>query len=1566
MKINVKRKALSFFLCVALIGNIFPVNSVAAEKDLYALTYHVGAYDMFPESDGSISVMIDGKKYYYSDDFDDEEIATKISGMENQNVVYELHDSKIVKVYTMDEVLSQEVTVEPSVKDGLTYRKGKFSQKSFELVVKVSNNLQGDFKKNDLLWFLSESEKNCLYSTLKKLEIKPSNEVDFGSSGWWMWKEYEKTISENMNDVIRAEETKEYKYTVNLHNDGVVNRPKYDINIYATPTFDTGVGRRAEGKIQVGNLDYQEEKTEEKKATSNAGKSVAQAATTLDGIQNAIQFSNDLFSADQIDQINEFVNIWMSELLLAKCVDKSDLREYLSKEAIDKLFKKLGIDTGILTIPGKIQATTYLETKTQDSTKVLIQVNINLTSFDVGDTGMPTMATGSGEIIVYSMDGEKLDSSVILPAYANVCAFCEQLQDVAKNTIFNGAKEYLGIFGKSAEATAEALSSKMMEKILNNNHTKNVFKRINAKDVKAVLKKIIIEGEQEINDKIFELVTTPSKESTEISIKCPVDVKIYDNDGNLCGVVKDNVVDSTYDDIFVNVVGDQKNIYLVGDDYSFEMTGTDDGSMDYVVREFDDEGNTTREITYEKIELSDGCKYYSYVPEAVNHSNTLFDLTDNKGNVILPTKGADTDSIIGNTGGKCGENVYWELSENGTLHIYGNGKMQTGGFHEPWRKYKEQITSVVIEDGVTSIREFAFATHTCLENVVIGNGITEIEFGAFDRCTSLSSIIIPDSVSSMGGSVFEDCTNLSSVTIGKGVKSIGDDAFRSCKNLTKTNYLGTVDQWAGIEFSGSTANPLCWASGELYINDKLITNIQLTNVEKISNYAFCGCSNFTSLTIGNGVTDIGTYAFGECTNLKDVTIGNEVTEIEMRAFEKCISLSNITIGNGVKSIGFLAFNGCENLSKTNYIGTIDQWAEIFFPLHFTEYYAPTSNPIFYSKNLYINDVLATDIELDRAKKISDYAFYGCLSLTSVTISSSMADIGYKAFCGCNSLTSLTILERVTSIGERAFWGCSCLTSVTSLSSLNDIGIHAFEKCDSLNSVMISEGTTSIGESAFYGCKKLISIVIPEGITNIGNHAFYDCNSLNSVLISKGATSIGDYAFYGCGKLNSIIIPEGVTSIGESAFYNCYSLTSVTISEGMINIGEHAFCYCSNLTNMIIPEGVTSIGSYAFSGCNSLTSITIPKDVTRIEKGVFANCDGLISVTIPEGVTNIDGYAFSGCISLSRIIIPEGVTSIGVSAFYCCNSLTSVAIPVSVTDIGFGVFDQRWNILNIYYAGSETQWNEIVKETNIGLSTYGAIHYNSSGIPLPSGNPTNVPETTKKPIETSKPPEMTKNPVRTTRPLETGHPSGTNRPSETGSYPSVIGNPESDKNTILTDTHTKSVYKVMGNGTVQYIKPIVAVSEISIPAVVTIDNTTYKVTSIVANAFKNNKQITKVVIGKNIKTIEKSAFSGCTKLKTVAMGNNVTTIANKAFYKCSALKKITIPASVTVIGKKAFYGCKKLKFIAIKTKKIKSKSVGEQSFKGIHKKAIIKVPKRKKKVYQKWLKKKGITKKMRIK
>lgn len=195
-------------------------------------------------------------------------------------------------------------------------------------------------------------------------------------------------------------------------------------------------------------------------------------------------------------------------------------------------------------------------------------------------------------------------------------------------------------------------------------------------------------------------------------------------------------------------------------------------------------------------------------------------------------------------------------------------------------------------------------------------------------------------------------------------------------------------------------------------------------------------------------------------------------------------------------------------------------------------------------------------------------------------------------------------------------------------------------------------------------------------------------------------------------------------------------------------------------------------------------------------------------------------------------------------------------------------------------------------------------------------------------------------------------------------------------TSFTDAKTRAKYKVTKpgtnkNGTIvgaeaEYTGPTAKAKTATIPDAVTIGGVTYKITSIASNAFKNNTALSKAKIGNNIVTIGTNAFSGCKKLKSVTMGKNVTTIKDKAFYKCVALTKLTIPAKVKKIGKQAFYGCKKLKTITIKTTKLTSKNVGSKAFTGIHKKPTVKVPKKSLKAYKKFLKKKGMPRKARIK
>ena len=382
--------------------------------------------------------------------------------------------------------------------------------------------------------------------------------------------------------------------------------------------------------------------------------------------------------------------------------------------------------------------------------------------------------------------------------------------------------------------------------------------------------------------------------------------------------------------------------------------------------------------------------------------------------------------------------------------------------------------------------------------------------------------------------------------------------------------------------------------------------------------------------------------------------------------------------------------------------------------------------------------------------IGDSAFCHCKSLTNVTIGSSVTSIGESAFLRCTSLISITIPNSVTSIENEAFEDCTSLISVTIPNSVTSIGEYAFNYCISLTSVTIPNSVTSISDSAFKNCTSLKSVTIPDSVTSIDSYAFFKCTSLKSVKIPDSVTSIGSDAFLCCSSLTTIEvsnynenysstdgilfnkdksklitypagkpnetyeIPDSVTGIGYYAFYNCTSLTSVTIPGSVTSIGFSAFVYCTSLTSVNIGDSVTSIGSDAFVNCTSLTSVTIPNSVTSIGDGAFLNCTSLTSVNIGDSVTSIGDSAFECCWGLTSVTIPDSVTSIGEDAFYNCTSLTSVTIPNSVTSIDDVAFYGCESLKDVYYTGSQSEWNKIYIGSDNQYLTNATIHYNWTG------------------------------------------------------------------------------------------------------------------------------------------------------------------------------------------------------------------------------------------------------------
>lgn len=230
-------------------------------------------------------------------------------------------------------------------------------------------------------------------------------------------------------------------------------------------------------------------------------------------------------------------------------------------------------------------------------------------------------------------------------------------------------------------------------------------------------------------------------------------------------------------------------------------------------------------------------------------------------------------------------------------------------------------------------------------------------------------------------------------------------------------------------------------------------------------------------------------------------------------------------------------------------------------------------------------------------------------------------------------------------------------------------------------------------------------------------------------------------------------------------------------------------------------------------------------------------------------------------------------------------------------------------------------------------------------PTPTPTPTPVPT-----------PEPSK--VPTPQPSKTPAPEPSKTPSQEPAK--TPENKPAKAGTQLSAAEAGASYQVVSEDekqpTVVYTAPADKnVKKITVPATITVGGITYKVESVAPDAFKNCRKLTSVKISAGVQKIGKNAFSGCSKLSSVTIGKDVTEIGAGAFANCKALKKITIPAAVTKIGKKAFNKCKKLKTVTIKTKKLKT--VGGSAFKGIAKKAVIKLPKAKKAAYKKLLKKK---------
>jgi len=843
------------------------------------------------------------------------------------------------------------------------------------------------------------------------------------------------------------------------------------------------------------------------------------------------------------------------------------------------------------------------------------------------------------------------------------------------------------------------------------------------------------------------------------------------------------------------------------------------------------------------------------------------------------------------------------------------------------------LTEVVIPESVTFMGINVFSGCCNLEYIELPSTIETIGYGFFSGCSSLKFISIPDSVKTIGQNAFSNCTGLTSVDIPDSVTSIRYNAFWGCSGMYGIQLSENLtDIGEGVFYGCTSLKKIKIPASLLRISDKAFQRCSSLNeislpetLKSIGDYAFSGCSSLIETVIPSGVSYIGECAFAGCTSLMKVTLPDYISEIRYQTFTGCISLTDIVIPDSVTTIGQNAFANCESIESISISGKVTN--------------------------------------------IRYYAFSGCSALKEIIISSYVNDIGEGAFNGCRALESVyynSAVEKWNKINIEKKNECLLRANIIFPSECSDFeyiingsecyitGYKGLETELIIPSLIGDFKVTGISGDAFYNNLYLKKIVIPSTITNINDSAFYGCSSLENIVVvpenevysssgnclieTKTGTIklgcntsvipndgsikyIGNEAFYNCQKFEYITIPEGVLGIGNGAFRSCKNLKGVELPNTILYVGAYAFSGCSSITNIDFPDSVIEIGDNAFSGCKNLTFVKLPIGIDEIKYYTFSGCTKLSNINIPDGVKSIGYGAFSNCSSLTSIILPDTLTEIRYYAFTGCNGLRYIIMNDNVNDIGRSAFAGCNNLYDVYYIGTESQWDSIYISYNGNdqIKYYAQIHFVDSLFSKPEDfdytiydGYCNISGYAGDSLFIEIPKEFAGLSVTGIEEgaFENCYILGAILPNTV----KTIGK-NAFKGSALTNIVLSDGLEVIDEGA---FSDCFNLTNIVIPDSVTL---------IGENSFSFCSALKDVKLSKHLVIIGSGAFSSCLSLKNIELPDYLKILSDNVFYNCKNLTDITIPASVKSIGDQIFSGCSSLESINVDSGNKKYHSAG---------------------------------------
>ncbi len=458
----------------------------------------------------------------------------------------------------------------------------------------------------------------------------------------------------------------------------------------------------------------------------------------------------------------------------------------------------------------------------------------------------------------------------------------------------------------------------------------------------------------------------------------------------------------------------------------------------------------------------------------------------------------------------------------------------------PYFSSCKNLVSVQLPGNLSALGDFAFYDSS-LKSIAFPPHLNAIGAGAFSY-TPLEEVTLPDNAMTFGKEVFNGCWKLTSVNIPAGTKQIGDRMFSGCTKLSELELPSSVKLIGEYAFSGTGFTSFVipdsvtaiW-QGVFYGCKNLEEVTWSKGYQYVSNYAFKNCERLSSVTLHDGIEDIGEQAFYNCSNLSSVDWPAGLEYIGESAFVYS-GIEEAVLPEGFRGMGDYAFagSGLKKLvlpSTVTEIGTFNLFANC---TKLEDVTLPSTLTKITSSGVFSGCTSLKHIDLPEELSVLGYWTFRNSGLESFTLPKNINVVVESLLAGCENLTKVNLHEGITLIQGGAFYGCSSLESILLPSTLTELKDNAFTNT-ALKEISIPESVTEMGAGTFSGCRNLKKVNVPSGVTAIKRYLFSECTALEELTLPESIKSIG-YSAFNSTNLKVFTLPSTVEAIEAEAFY----------------------------------------------------------------------------------------------------------------------------------------------------------------------------------------------------------------------------------------------------------------------------------------------------------------------------------------------------------------------------------------------------------------------------------------------